>query len=112
MIDEPRLSRDPEVEQCLVRIDALSSALAAQLRSLPDGAWDGPTNCPPWRVRDLAAHVVISGHGFVRNIRNGLAGSVEPPGASAGHASLESGTPLDIAEALDAVTADFLRLYR
>ncbi len=31
---------------------------ARYLRSLPEDAWDGPTGCADWTVRDLAGHVV------------------------------------------------------
>ncbi|GLY02952.1 hypothetical protein Acsp01_33310 [Actinoplanes sp. NBRC 101535] len=39
-------------------LDRESQALTAALRSLPAGAWDRPTRCTPWRVRDLAGHII------------------------------------------------------
>jgi len=62
-----------EVERCLEAITRLSAALADEVRALAPADWERPSNCPPWRVRDLAAHIVSSGEGFVANIRRGLA---------------------------------------
>src|SRR5438874_2291806 len=78
------MSTDVEVERCLSSLRELSSALVADLLLLPADAWVGETNCSPWLVRDLAAHIVESGQGFVGNIRRGLAGSVEPATAHGG----------------------------
>jgi uncharacterized protein (TIGR03083 family) len=106
------MSTDPHVERCLSSIRELSAALATDLQALSPVAWDGPTNCPPWRVRDLAAHVVSSGEGFVANIRQGLAGSVEPPtGNAARQAELAAADAEMLARALQAVTANFSGLY-
>jgi len=75
---------------------------------LSDSAWHGSTNCPPWRVADLASHIVSSGQGFVRSIRRGLDGILEPaPGAPA----LADPEPASVAEALEAVTNEFESLY-
>jgi uncharacterized protein (TIGR03083 family) len=35
-------------------------AFTAALRALPPAAWDQPTRCAPWRVRDLVGHVVTA----------------------------------------------------
>jgi len=106
---------DPHVARYLNSIQTLSSALEAQLRALSPEEWDGPTNCAPWRVRDLAAHVVSSGEGFIASIRQGLAGSVEPSlSQEARHrreTELANAHPETVARALDAVTAEFIRLY-
>jgi uncharacterized protein (TIGR03083 family) len=112
--DSPR-STDPQVERCLSSIRELSNALARDLYALSPEAWDGPTNCTPWRVRDLAAHVVGSGEGFVDCIRQGLAGSVQPIASNEERhrrqAELEAANPAAIAGALQAVTAEFSALY-
>jgi Mycothiol maleylpyruvate isomerase N-terminal domain len=68
-----------QVERYLDWIRRLSDALVDDVRTRSTDEWDGQTNCPPWRVRDLAAHIVSSGEGFVDHIRCGLDGSVEPP---------------------------------
>jgi uncharacterized protein (TIGR03083 family) len=103
---------DPQVARCLNAIRELSEALATDLQGLSPAAWNGPTNCSPWRVRELAAHVVSSGEGFVANIRQGLAGSVEPPAGNAQRqAELAAADAQSLARALQAITADFSRLY-
>src|SRR6266851_5114577 len=111
MAAEPRV----DVERCLHAVRVLSTALAADLRQLSEDTWNGPTNCPPWPVRQLAAHVVSSGEGFVDSIRCGLAGSVEPsvpaPQRQRRQAELESSSPQAVAAALEAVTSEFVALY-
>jgi uncharacterized protein (TIGR03083 family) len=93
----------------------LSDALTSDLVALSPEQWNRPTNCPPWHVRDIAAHIVSSGEGFVGNIRQGLAGSVEPgAGTEERHrrqVELETADPETVARALQAVTSDFQRLY-
>jgi uncharacterized protein (TIGR03083 family) len=106
------MSSDSHVARCLTALRELSLALASDLEALSPVALDGPTNCPPWRVRDLAAHVVSSGEGFVDNIRNGLGGSVDPPGDRHGRqVELESADARTLADALEAVTRAFEGLY-
>jgi uncharacterized protein (TIGR03083 family) len=109
------MSTDPQTERCLTSIRELSDALARDLLAISPEAWNGPTNCAPWRVHDLAAHVVGSGEGFVESIRQGLAGSLQPSVSNeARHrrqAELQAATPGTIAQALHAVTAEFSALY-
>lgn len=99
---------DPRVGRCLSAIRERSATIWAVLKPLSAEQWTASTNCPPWRVSDLATHLVTSGEGFVRSIRRGLEGSVEPAPGSA-HA-LEGG-PADVAEALIRVTEEFEWLY-
>jgi uncharacterized protein (TIGR03083 family) len=110
-----RIATDVQVERCLQWIRQLTGGLVEDLRTLSAAAWDGPTNCPPWRVRDLAAHLVSSSEGFVQNIRRGLAGSVEPPAnneaAQRRRLELESSDSETVARALAATTAEFIELY-
>lgn len=98
-----------DVPACLAWIQRLSDALVADLRTLPADVWEGPTNCPPWLVRDLATHIALSGEGFVRNIRHGLAGSVDPP-AAPDHGEAP-GSAEQVATALAATTREFIELY-
>ena len=111
---EPAPSRR-EVERCLAAITRLSSALADELRALAPADWERLSNCPPWRVRDLAAHIVSSGEGFVGSIRRGLAGAAEPgldePARLRRQRELESADPATLAQALEAVTRAFVALY-
>jgi uncharacterized protein (TIGR03083 family) len=95
------------VNQCLEAIRWRSAAISDVVRPLSAGEWQGSTNCPPWRVSDLATHIVTSGQGFVRSIRRGLQGIVEPaqvePPAFAG--------PPEVAQALGRLTDEFEWLY-
>lgn len=47
------------LEDTWVDITALRTGLVDLLASLPDQAWDAPSLCPGWRVRDVAAHVLL-----------------------------------------------------
>ena len=40
-------------------VAALRAELIDQLDELPDDAWDGPSLCPGWRVRDVVAHTIL-----------------------------------------------------
>ena len=51
----------------------------ADLAALDAAQWELPTNCPPWLVRTLAAHVARQVESYIGNIEPGLrGGSVEP----------------------------------
>jgi uncharacterized protein (TIGR03083 family) len=103
------MSADSHVDGCLIAIRDLSETLSAEIATLSLEAWNGPTNCPPWRVRDLASHIVSSGQGFVGSIRRGLAGSVEAPQR---HGAEDAPEPTSVARSLDALTDEFESLYR
>jgi uncharacterized protein (TIGR03083 family) len=110
------MSTDPQVERCLRSIRELSRDLGSQLSALSPEAWDGPTNCEPWRVRDLAAHIVSSGEGFAVSVQRALAGSVEP-GVSheerdRRQAALAAADPATVARELATLTDAFEGLYR
>ena len=101
--------------EALDLLRGLSDDLSALVRGLSDAQWNAETNCPPWTVRQLAAHVVSSGEGFVDSIHQGLAGSLVPSKPAevrvARHAALESASPGEIADALDDVTRAFISAY-
>lgn len=42
------------------RYRRLSATFAERIANVPAGAWDDPTPCPDWTVRDLVGHVVQS----------------------------------------------------
>lgn len=46
-------------EECWQVITAERQRLADLLDDLPAGAWDTPSLCDGWRVRDVAAHLVL-----------------------------------------------------
>jgi len=106
------LSRS-DVERCLSYIRELSAALSAEVRSLSTAAWAGPTNCPPWQVRDIVAHLVTSGDGFRQSVERGLAGTLEPPSSAdreRRQEELVASEPAVVAAALDGVTDSFERV--
>ena len=109
------MSSDPEVNQCLSAIRALLDGLRAELAGMPPEGWTAETNCPPWLVRDLIAHIVVSGEGFAASIRQGLAGSVEPSISHAQRehrqAQLAAADPDTIISDIQAITDDFESLY-
>jgi hypothetical protein len=75
---------DSAVERQVAWIAQLSESMSSELLRLTPGERQTVTNCAPWRVRDLAAHVVAGGEAFVLSVRQGLAGSSEPgPSAEA-----------------------------
>jgi uncharacterized protein (TIGR03083 family) len=104
-----------DVYSCLAAIDEASDALATEIEALSAEAWNGRTNCPPWRVSDLAGHVVDSGRRFSASIRNGLAGSADPPASPdarlTGMAAIAESSPRVAARALRDVTQEFAGLY-
>ena len=109
------MSSDPEVDRCLGAIREQARALADEVTALSPEAWDGPTNCAPWRVRDLVAHVVASGEGFKMAVERGLVGQTDPPQTAEGRehrqAGLAAAEPAEVAGALDGNTAAFEALY-
>jgi uncharacterized protein (TIGR03083 family) len=100
------------VDRCLGLLQELSDSLANDLLTLSPEVWEKPTNCPPWRVRDLVAHVVVSGAGFVDNVRRGLAGSAEPGLNNQRRLELDDATSSTVAGALRATTGEFIGLYQ
>ena len=109
------MSSDPGVTQCLAAIRTLLDGLRAELAGMPPEGWTAETNCPPWLVRDLVAHIIVSGEGFAASIRQGLAGSVE---SSISHAEREqrqaglaTADPATVLAAIQAITDDFESLY-
>ena len=100
----------------LAWIDQLSGRLNGEILALPAGEWDRVTNCAPWRVRDLAAHVVSSGEGFALSVRRGLAGSAEPTGPPDARRrrqdELAATDPETVVAALGVATDEFAALYR
>ena len=110
------MSSDPEVDRCLGLIRDLAGSLGDDVLALPPDAWDAPTNCPPWQVRQLIAHVVMSGDGFRQSVERGLAGSAEPPHATGDRdrqiAELARSSPAELVAALNNVTDGFEALYR
>lgn len=107
-------SGDP-VDQSLRYVRAISERLRDDLVVLPPAGWDAPTNCPPWPVRRLVAHVVSSGEAFRLSVERGVAGVTEPPLTEEERArrmdELADATPTERIEALERVTNAIEALY-
>lgn len=56
-----------------------SDRLKKYLGNLPADAWNNPTACEAWQVRDVVAHLVMGGEMVVGNIGRGVAGDPSPP---------------------------------
>src|SRR6266545_3197028 len=89
------MAAHPDVDQSRRYIRAITRRMREDLASLSAQAWDGPTNCSPWSVRQLAAHVATSGESFRLSVERGVAGS----------------PPEEILARLDEVTAAIEQLY-
>lgn len=61
------------------RYDRLSSRFTALVRGVPDDAWDAPTPCEGWTVRDLVVHVAESHHHFLQMVDRAPAPAPAPP---------------------------------
>ena len=68
----------PDVDRSLDLIRSVTRRMRAQLAALPPEAWEKPSNCPPWRVRELIGHVVNGAWTFRVAVERGVAGSVDP----------------------------------
>lgn len=106
---------DPHVARCLSAIRALSEALGAELAAMSPATWESQTNCPPWLVRDLAAHLASSGEGAAAAIRQGLAGVIDAgitrEARADREAALAAAGPAQVGAALAAITDRFEALY-
>jgi uncharacterized protein (TIGR03083 family) len=72
------MAAHPDVDTCLRLTRPISQRLSEDMASLPAEAWDQPSSCTDWRIRQLVAHVVGNAD-FVRtNVERGVAGTVEP----------------------------------
>lgn len=72
------MAAHPEVAESLRLLRAESQRLHDELLALPPEAWDAPSNCPPWPVRRLVAHIVENASFVRENVERGVAGTVEP----------------------------------
>lgn len=60
----------------LLRVE--SKALRTELAALAIADWDRSTNCDPWTVRVLVAHVVRGAESYLMGLERGLQGVLEP----------------------------------
>jgi uncharacterized protein (TIGR03083 family) len=72
------MSAEPGIDEGLRLVRAEAEALHADLRALGPADWHRPSNCSPWDVAMLVAHVSSGGEFFCSNIERGLAGVHTP----------------------------------
>ncbi|HZU06539.1 MAG TPA: maleylpyruvate isomerase family mycothiol-dependent enzyme [Chloroflexota bacterium] len=74
-------SADARVVEGLRLLRRESEALLAELRALAPADWERPSNCPPWDMRTLVAHVATGAEFHRSSVERGLAG-IHTPAAS------------------------------
>jgi uncharacterized protein (TIGR03083 family) len=99
-----------EVDASIWHIRAETRRLRDTLSNLPAEAWDTPTNCPPWPVRRLVAHIVNNAEFIQQNVERGAAGLTEPgitPEERAKRVQyITDAPPAEVVAMLDQTTAD------
>jgi uncharacterized protein (TIGR03083 family) len=109
------LAAHPEVDQSLRYIRTLSQRLRGDLASLPPPAWDALSNCPPWPLRRLVAHIVNNGDFIRLSVERGVAGITEPPLSAEERErqvnDLANASPAEMIQELERTTAELERLF-
>jgi uncharacterized protein (TIGR03083 family) len=109
------MAAHPEVDESLRHIRTLTQQLREELASLPPEAWDAPTNCPPWPVRRLVAHIVNNAEFVKQNVERGAAGLTEPGVTPEERArrvqELAEAAPAEVIATLDRATAELEALF-
>lgn len=67
------------VRQALRLLRRESDRFVADLAALEPPDWDRPTTCPPWTVRQLAAHVARQVESYIGSVQQGLRGEAGQP---------------------------------
>ena len=67
------------VDEALRMLRRESDAFAATLAELAPADWDRPTSCPPWTVRQLAAHVIRQVDAYIVSVEQGMRGEPAEP---------------------------------
>jgi uncharacterized protein (TIGR03083 family) len=67
------------VDEALAHLRRESDAFTATLAGLAPADWDRPTSCPPWTVRQLAAHVIRQVDSYIGSVEQGMRGESGPP---------------------------------
>jgi uncharacterized protein (TIGR03083 family) len=73
------MSDAEHVRQALQILRRESDAFADDLAALAPDDWDRDTTCPPWTVRQLAAHVIRQVDSYIGSVETGLRGEVGEP---------------------------------
>src|SRR5919197_658442 len=99
-----------DVDRSVQLIGAETQRLRDTLSNLPAEAWDTPSNCPPWPVRRLVAHIVNNAEFIQQNVERGAAGLTEPgitPEERAKRVQyIPDAPPAEVVSILDQTTAE------
>ena len=66
--------REIRREQGLAFQDELADRVVGTARGLDEASWSAPTNCPPWKVRDIIQHLTRGAGTFHAVVDRGLRG--------------------------------------
>ncbi len=104
------MAAHPEVADSIRHLRAESQRMRDELAGLSAEAWEAPSNCPPWPVRRLVAHIVENAQFVRHNVERGVAGTLEPAVSREDRetrlAELADTPPAAVADLLDRATAD------
>jgi uncharacterized protein (TIGR03083 family) len=104
------MAAHPEVAESIRHLRDESGRMRDELAGLSADEWNAASNCPPWPVRRLVAHIVENAQFIRTNVERGVAGTLEP-GLSREEreqrlAVLAETPPAEVAAQLDSATAD------
>lgn len=109
------MAAHPEVTASLRLLADLTARVRAELAALPPAAWDAPSNCPPWPVRRLAAHLVENARFVREHVERGVAGSQEPAVSREERAArveaLAAAAPAELLATLDRYSAELTACF-
>jgi uncharacterized protein (TIGR03083 family) len=108
------MAAHPEVAESIRHLRDVSGRLRDELAELSAEAWDKASNCAPWPVRRLVAHVVENANFVRENVEQGVAGILDPKSSREERdkrvAALASVSAAEAAAALDQGTTDLERV--
>lgn len=104
-----------EVDESLRLMRDQTRRVREELASLPAEAWDAPSNCPPWPVRRLVAHLVENARFIQENVEKGLRGdapgpAIAPEARAERVQALADAPPAEKLATLDRYTDDLVAL--
>ena len=70
---------EPEHELLIHEIHSYSNYLLNELSSLPDEAWEIPSHCHMWAVKDVVSHMIAVDGFFINSLARSLQGDSLPP---------------------------------
>jgi uncharacterized protein (TIGR03083 family) len=65
--------------EALRLLNGENESFCAEVAALAASDWDRPTNCPPWSVRQLVAHLVRGAENYLLTLQRALAGEPGEP---------------------------------